>query len=158
MLCTKIRNHSFCNRKLHTFWCSAALFGTSKRIKTEVRSRCDWPAGPYWDPKSPLWAFLGVQKIGQITEPESNTQVLPKVSASFLWSHIPSTSFTVHVMPKIRNHLFYNRNPHAFSCSPTLFWHLKPDVRTTSDCEAGPVWCPKSHLRAFLVLARSSQG
>ena len=34
-------------------------------------------------------------------------------------------------------------------------WHLKTDVRSTSDCEAGPFWCPKSHLRAFLVLARS---
>ena len=60
MLCTKIRNHSFYNRKLHTFWCSAALFGTSKRIKTEVRPRVHWNATPFWDLKSPRsMLFIG---------------------------------------------------------------------------------------------------
>ena len=28
----KLRNHSFYNRKPHTCWCSATLFGTSKRM------------------------------------------------------------------------------------------------------------------------------
>ena len=122
--------------------------------KTEGRSRSDWKAAPFWGPKSHLWAFLVFKKqYKSLCEVENTT--FPMISASLLWSPIPSTAFTVDVMQKLRNHSFYNRKLHTFWCSATLFGtskRIKTEVRSRSDCPAGPAWAPKSPLCGPLVL------
>ena len=68
------------------------------------------------------------------------------ISASLLWSPIPSTSFTADLIQKLRNHSFYNRKLHTFWCSPTLF---DPPKRNSPGGASGTrrlFWCPKSPL------------
>ena len=60
-------------------------------------------------------------KIIQIFERNSKPVFSRRKASSSLWSHVTSTSFIVDHVQKLRNHSFYNRKPHTFWCSATLF-------------------------------------
>ena len=101
-------------------------------VKTEVRSRAGWSAGP----------LLGL-KIASLLHPAAHKTVAGRIFQAHnglkchpMRSKVSSDTFIPHVMPKPWNHWFCHRNTHTFRCSQAHF--CTPNLS---------FWNPKLHLR-----------